>query len=431
MSLNVLLVTDAFPPVSGGSGWSTYELARGLRARGDHVTIVRPRPGEPAGRRVARQVHDGFDVHEIGGWAPAAPFVRNYFKNERFTRLLTPHLREIARDSRADVVHGQHLLSTPAAIEAAHAEGLPVVATIRDYWPVCYWSDLIHDYNADTLCPACTPAMMTRCVRPRGGALWPAALPFIPYMRANLRWKQRTLARADAIVAVSSAIARDLRARSPELAAHPRLSIVPNPLGIDAVRAAATRPAPPDVPQPYATYVGKLAPNKGVAHLVPAVARGGLTWPLVVVGDGPDRAAVERAARDAAIDARFTGWVDRDEGLRYLAHASLLVFPSHGPESLSRVLLEASALGVPIAAMDTGGTRDIVRDEETGLLSATADDLAADVARLVADPALRQRLGSAARAHVEQQFAAPSVVARLVALYTSLIDARTPRRAHG
>jgi glycogen synthase len=431
MSLNVLLVTDAFPPVSGGSGWSTYELARGLRARGETVTIVRPRPGQPAGRRLEPGVYDGFDVHDIGGWAPPVPFVRNYFKNERLTRAITPVLREIIRETHADVVHGQHLLSAPAAIDAAHAEGAPAVATIRDYWPVCYWSDLIHDYSADTLCPACTPAMMTRCVRPRGGALWPAALPFIPYMRANLRWKQRTLARADAIVAVSSAIARDLRARSPELAAHPRLDVVPNPLGIDAVRAAAGRPAPPDLPRPYAIYVGKLAPNKGVVHLIPAVARAGLRWPLVVVGDGPERAAVERAAREASIEARFTGWLDRDEGLRYLAHAALLVFPSHGPESLSRVLLEASALGVPIAAMDTGGTRDIVRPGETGLLSANPHGLAGDIARLAADADLRQRLGNAARARVEQHFAAPAVVARLVALYTSLIEARTPGRAHG
>ena len=47
-SRHVLLVTDAFPPVSGGSGWSTYELARGLRAHGDRVTVLRPRPGTPA-----------------------------------------------------------------------------------------------------------------------------------------------------------------------------------------------------------------------------------------------------------------------------------------------------------------------------------------------------------------------------------------------
>jgi glycogen synthase len=431
MSLRVLLVTDAFPPVSGGSGWSTYELARGLRARGDAVTIVRPRPGEPSGRRLVARAYDGFDVHEIGAWAPRAPFVRNYFKNERLVRVLAPQLRALIRETYAQVVHGQHLLSTPASIAAAHAEDVPAVATIRDYWPVCYWSDLIHDYSSPTLCPGCSASMMTRCVRPRAGALWPSALPFIPYMRSNLRWKQHTLAQADAIVAVSSTIGRDLRARSPQLARHPNLSIVPNPVGLDAVRAAAAHPAPTGLSRPYAIYVGKLAPNKGVAHLIPSIRKAGLAWPLVIVGDGPDRAALEQAAREARLDVRFTGWVDRDLGLRYLAHAALLVFPSHGPESLSRVLLEASALGVPIAAMNTGGTADIVLDDATGLLSETPDDLAADIARLAGDEPLRQRLGAAARVHVERSFAAPAVVARIVEVYTNAIATRAKDHRHG
>ena len=60
----------------------------------------------------------------------------------------------------------------------------------------------------------------------------------------------------------------------------------------------------------------------------------------------------------------------------------MLIFPSRGPESLSRVLIEASALGVPIAAMNTGGTPDIVIHEQTGLLSATFEALADDVRRL-------------------------------------------------
>lgn len=428
--MRILIATDSFPPVCGGSGWSTYELARGLRARGDAVAIVRPRPGQPSGRHVVANAFDGFDVCELGASAPGVPFVRNYFKNERLARLLLPELRAIVRETRAEVVHGQHLLSTPVAIEAARAEGVASVATVRDYWPVCYWSDLIHDRSSPTLCPACTAAMMTRCLRPHAGPLWPAGLPAIPYMRANLGWKRRTLARADAIIAVSSAIARDLRARAPELAGHPRLAVIPNPVGLDTVRAAASRPAP-DQPRPYAVFMGKLAPNKGVAHLVPALSQAGLGWPVVVVGDGPERPALERAAREARLDMRFTGWLDRDRGLDWLAHAALLLFPSHGPESLSRVLLESSALGVPAAAMDTGGTGDIVLHERTGLLSTTAEGLARDIARLGGDAALRERLGAGARTHVEQHFAAPAVVERVAALYAAVARGPEEGRTRG
>jgi glycosyltransferase involved in cell wall biosynthesis len=91
------------------------------------------------------------------------------------------------------------------------------------------------------------------------------------------------------------------------------------------------------------------------------------------------------------------------------------------------VLIEASALGVPIAAMDTGGTRDIIDHEVTGLLSRTPDELARDVKRLREDPALRQRLGDAARGKIEREFDADAVVRRVEALYDELLSHATER----
>jgi glycosyltransferase involved in cell wall biosynthesis len=248
--------------------------------------------------------------------------------------------------------------------------------------------------------------------------LWPLALPLIPYMRANLARKRRDLGAADALIPVSSAIAADLRLRAPELAGT-RVEVIPTPTDVAAVRDAAKGSRPP-LPVPYAIYVGKLARNKGVQHLLPAVDRARLPWPLVVVGDGPERASLEREAGERGRDVRFTGWLSRDAALGWLAHASLLVFPSHGPESLSRVLVEAGALAVPVAAMNTGGTRDIVVAGSTGLLSATPEQLGEDVARLVCDEGLRRRLGAAAAVHVERTFDAATVVERVERLYEEL-----------
>jgi glycosyltransferase involved in cell wall biosynthesis len=85
------------------------------------------------------------------------------------------------------------------------------------------------------------------------------------------------------------------------------------------------------------------------------------------------------------------------------------------------VLLEAAVLGVPTAAMDTGGTRDIVQPEQTGLLSTSVEQLGDDVRRLVESAELRRRLGSAARLWVEERFAARVVVERIEALYRTLL----------
>ncbi len=409
--MRVLIATDSFPPGCGGSGWSTYELARGLRARGHELTIVQPCPG----RRDGDRVYDGFVVREVGVFAPSVPFVRNYLKNERLSANLARVLRRVAVDTQAEILHGQHVMTIPPVVDAAERVGVPSIATVRDYWPVCYWSDLIHDPSADTLCPACSASAMRRCLRPRAGGLWPLALPMVPYMRANLARKQRALARADRVIAVSSTIARDLEARTAGLDRR-RLVLVPNPVDVAAVRASAEahRPSPR---APFVLYLGKLAPNKGTRQLLTAIRRASVSWPLVVVGDGPDRPVIESWSRDAGRDVTLTGWLPREQALGWLAAASVLVFPSQGPESLSRVLLEASALGVPIAAMDTGGTRDIILHGRTGLLSDNAAGLGEDVARLVADRALARRLGDAARAHVEATFSADRVVQRVETIY--------------
>ena len=84
------------------------------------------------------------------------------------------------------------------------------------------------------------------------------------------------------------------------------------------------------------------------------------------------------------------------------------------------MLIEASALGVAIAAMDTGGTRDVVEPGVTGLLSTSPQALAADIRRLAADPGLRASLGGAARRKVEREFDAAAVVPRVESLYREL-----------
>jgi glycosyltransferase involved in cell wall biosynthesis len=424
--MRILIATDAFPPTSGGSGWSTHELARSLRGRGHDVFIVRPRFGEPSQEDAS---FDGFDVFQPRFRAPSIPFVRNYFKNERLYAGLGRTLARIVSERGIDVVHGQHLLSGPAAVHAARMANVPSVCTIRDYWPLCYWSDVMLDPRAGRVCPGCSARRMIDCVRPRGGAAWPLGIPAIPYMRGNLARKQRALASADALIAVSRRMASDLRARSPVLAAS-RIEVIPNPVDVAGVRAEALRVPHPPVPEgtPYALFVGKLSPNKGCRGVLDVVRQTRLDWPLVVVGDGDQRTGMEAEARAAGLDVRFTGWLARPGVLGWLRHASVLVFPSTWPEPLSRVLLEAAALGLPIAAMDTGGTGEIVDDGRTGLLARDVDELAGAVARLRRDPDLRARLGRAAEEHALARFDSSAVVARVESLYADVIAGRVRRR---
>ena len=417
LPLRVLIVTDAFPPLCGGSGWSTWELTRGLIALGHHVEVIKVDVRARSG--VFERPYEGVRVTQFCRQATTVPVIRNFVKNERLWSALTDYVASRLTTGSFDIVHAQHVLSTVPAIRAATLARTPVVATIRDYWPVCYWSDLIYDPAGMALCPECSISMMTRCVRPRAGGAFPAAWAIIPYMRRNLTTKRRTLARSSAVIAVSHAIADDLKRRAPGLAGTP-LYTIPNPVDmthLDEIFRDAPQPALPR----YVLYAGKLAPNKGVQFLLDAYARAELSWPLVVAGDGPLRLELERDARARGIDLRLLGWLSRTDTLTWMRHATMLAFPSYGPESLSRVLLEAAGLGVPIAAMETGGTRDILQHGVTALLSTGVEAFAADLKRLAADERLRSELGAAARDDVHTRFNTTTVVEQIERVYRSLL----------
>ena len=122
--MRILIATDSFPPGCGGSGWSTYELCRGLRSAGHEITVVRPVPGRD--ERVREAHYDLFRVLEFGTAAPRLPYVRNYFKNERLYRRLEPFLAETIRRERLEIVHAQHVLTAVPSVAAARHVGVPV-----------------------------------------------------------------------------------------------------------------------------------------------------------------------------------------------------------------------------------------------------------------------------------------------------------------
>ena len=423
-TMRLLIATDVFPPICGGSGWSAYELASGLRAHGHEVKIVRPRFGEkPKGDPGE---FDGFRPTEFHALAPTVPFLRNLARNEWFYPRFAHWIQTVIREHRIELVHAQHLLTAPAGVMAARAEGVPVVCTIRDYWPLCYWTNLMLNPSVGEVCSGCTPHRMTHCIRPRGGVLWPLALPFVPYMRSNLERKRRALAGADTVVAVSSAVERTLRERAGELMETPIVTI---PNGIDAtwVRAEVEQRVS-SRSEPYMLFAGKLEANKGASQLLPATAS--IDLQLIVVGDGSERSRLEAEARSRGRYVRFVGWLPRAELMALMRDAAFMIFPSSWPEPLPRVLIEASALGCPIVAMQTGGVDDVVVHGETGLLARTLDELQAHVRRMRRDPALAARLGAAARRRVDAVFDAEVVAEQHEELYASLIERRARAETH-
>jgi glycosyltransferase involved in cell wall biosynthesis len=233
------------------------------------------------------------------------------------------------------------------------------------------------------------------------------------------RWIRHTLEKSSVVIALSDSWAQFVQSFAPRA----RVTVVPNsvPLpvlaapGADAVAEIAGR----------VLFLGRIEAAKGVFDLLAAGARVAPAFPtvhLVFAGDG-DVAALRRRAAELGIAERVEcpGWLDAAGRDAELARASVFCLPSHA-EGLPMSMLEAMAARKAVLATRVGGIPEALRDGDNGLLVAAGDAtaLAAALARLLGDDALRARLARRARASIEQHYSTEVVCGQLSAIYREL-----------
>lgn len=407
--LRILFVTDAFPPHAYGSGWSTYHLARGLRAQGHAVHIVVAQPT----RRLSASSYDGFTV-----WR-SQPDARSYNPALFAMRGLGPGriVRQLVRDWSPDIVHAQHI---NAMLVASHtARTIPLIVTVRDHWPVCFYGTAL----AAVPCPGCLIGTRSPCNMQRGSVDASRALHLLKreIMRAMLRQRQRFLARAAGVIAASDAMHGELQS----LVSPSRLHTIPNAVDL-SLFSPGDRAASFDAPSRFFLYVGKLSAHKG-ADLLPQIAErlGDDAPPILIAGDG----ALEETLRAYRSQSKLQvlGRISNEAVIALMQRAIALITPACWPEPLSRTHLEALAAGCPIVATDTGGTREVIADGVTGFL-ASIDDVETMALRLhdlATDDTLRTRMSAASRERAARLFGLEEVAARHIAVYQAAVDART------
>jgi glycosyltransferase involved in cell wall biosynthesis len=196
-----------------------------------------------------------------------------------------------------------------------------------------------------------------------------------------------------------------------------RLAPMPDPAAADAVGNI-----------PVAALVGRMLWDKGVGEAVEAsrlLRRRGIALRLALVGR-PDpanpRSIPEETLRGWQSEGVAEWWGHRGDIAEVWRQASIALLPSYR-EGLPKALLEAAACGRPMLAADVPGCRELVRHEANGLLVPVRDPaaLANALARLADDPALRRRLGAAARRTVEGEYAEAAVAGAVQALYREML----------
>lgn len=349
--LRLALITSSYNHIADGVALTLNRLVAYLQRQGAHVLVA-----APVGRRPALK-HAGDLIV-----APSAPLP---FRPEyRLALGLTPHLRRRLESFRPNLVH----IATPdllgrQALAFARARGLPVVASYHTRYEA-----YLKDYG----------------------------LAFLEDAVGD--WIRRFYAACDEVYVPSASMAGHLREAG--FADNARLW----PRGVDTDRFHPHKrdhcwreTLGADAATPVIVYVGRLVREKRLDTLIDALLRlagSGAPHRAVIVGDGPDRAALERALPGAA----FTGFLTGETLAAAYASADIFLFPSD-TESFGNVTLEAMASGLPAVAADATGSRCLVDHGRTGFLAAPGDGaaFAAALTTLAADPALRASMGVAAR----------------------------------
>jgi len=362
--LRLALVAEDYYPLLGGVPEHVHHLARELEALGHQTTIVTSHmreqgagSREPEAHADVRRIGTSLVIYANGGVARISVGWR-----------LTSKLEQLFRNERFDLVHVHGGLNPTFGVVAPWAAwraGIPVVATFHSWFPSSVGYRLLRR-------------------------------PF-----------QRLLDRHAATIAVSGA-ARDAMARyftAP-------WEIIPNGVDTNFFR--------PDVQrqdgEPHLLWLGRIEPRNDLATVLAAMPHILARYPaarLTVVGDGPWRARMERAARHLGPSVHFAGYANGDRPSYYRA-ADIYLCPTRRA-SFGVTLLEAMASGTPLIVSDIPAFRALAGHAVFAPLG-DADAWGQAINALLADPVRRAAMMKEGR-RVAERHAWPEVAQRVLAVY--------------
>ncbi len=358
--MRILLINSEYPPVGGGAGSASANLARELVSLGQEVTVLTSRFAQLP----VDETQQGVRIRRTAGQRRRADRSGAF---EQLAFILTGGLAaaRLAGSWRPDAALA--FFGAPAGVVALglrRLRQLPYVISLR---------------GGDV--PGFRPYDFRRYHQMIGPLL-------------HLVWRN-----ASAVVANSAGLRRLALAFEPEVP----IPVVHN--GVDTGRfVACEREWEPA----RLLLVGRIVHQKGIDLLIEALAGlQALDWELVIVGDGPRRETYAAQAAAAGLEqrVRFAGWLSGEALEKAYARANLFVFPSRH-EGMPNAVLEAMSSGLPVIGSQIAGNEELIDPGVTGVLVPTEDvpALRDALAVLVADAVLRRTMGQAARRRVEMSF---------------------------
>lgn len=412
--MRILMLPQLYPPIIGGEERFAEDLSTSLVRRGHEVSVVTLwQPGLDGGG-----VAGGVTVHRVRGLTQSVPGLYS----DR--RLATPfpdpgvvrRLRRIVADERPDIVHG-HNWMVYSFLPLRRRGGPALVWTMGDHSLVCAKKKLIH-YTGGT----CTGPGLARCLRCAADHYGPVM--GAPTTLANFATSAVSRRMVDRFLPVSTSVAESCGLA----AAGVPFEVAPNFIPDDA---GSDRPVDPgllaQLPDgDFMLFVGAFGHYKGVDALLDAYRALESPPPLVLIGYETNEYPVRTTDLPPGVRV-LKNW-DHDAVMAAWRRAAIGLVPSVWAEPFGIVALEGLLTGTPVIASRIGGLTDIVDDGETGYLVPPGDTRAlADAMRtLIADPALRRRMGRLGAERVGR-FRESAVIPGYERIYADVLAERAAR----
>jgi glycosyltransferase involved in cell wall biosynthesis len=409
----ILLITYEYPPVGGGTGKAAMNTAIGLADRGYDATVLTARVGE-----LPRDaVENGVRVIRI-------PVLRRHLNYANALEVLSfaasgvPRIRRIARRIRPRLVLAY--MTIPCGIVADHLRAWDKVP----YYILLRGQD-VPGYPE-------TRAWMHAVAKPLTRFLWRRAERVIANSDGLAELARRTMPDLGIEVIRNGVDLARYRPRARPGSAQPGSaqagsarpgSAQPGSAGIlpanpDEQRSPRSQTAGPrDLSTEHKEivrliYVGRLIRKKRIHEALEAFARiaageSAGRSEFVIVGHGPERAALERLARERGVGDRvtFTGRLEEEGVVEQLRRSDVFINLADG-EGLPNAVLEAMACGLPVVLSDIAPHHELIDEGAEGLfcLANEPRSVSDALGRLFESQEKRDRMGQAARARVEKDF---------------------------
>lgn len=380
--MKVLLLNYEFPPVGGGAGYATANIASSLVNMGVEAEVLTSRiNGEADGERV-----DGVPVHRVSSWRNS---IHDCGLRGAYTYVMTAALkrRQLHARQKYDLEH--YFFSMPTGLL--------------------------------TLLPRSNPSV-PYIVSLRGSDV-PGYDPFnrkIEAIHSLLRpVTKRIWRRAKKVIALSDALAETAKETAPEL----DIGVIPN--GIDTVHFSPPERRAENKPTRLVT-VARLLERKGIHTILQALSSPTLLpVELQIIGTGPYETELREMVDDLGLAGRvrFLGYVPNEELPSYYRKSDIFVLPS-ATESFGLVFAEAMSCGLPIAASDVGGIPETVRDGIDGLLCPPGDpaSLRQNIVQLISSADARLDISKSQRQRILDHYPWENIAARYADVYREALD---------